>query len=258
MGKRKPRKQLATTKPDEPLPSPSTPERQAIDRATLSVEARSPRVRVKCSTDESGVLKLLGGAHSDHAGWLTQLENAFGTRGTDFALAQLNRLIAHCRDTDGKIDNVRLNSLLAMIEGASPANEMQAALAVQMAMTHAAAQTVLQRALRVDQIPQFESASNAAIKLLRTFAMQAEILSKLQRGGEQVVKVVHVHPGAQAIVGNVLNGCAGSSQGGGVIDENWNQPHATGELPTPASSGLPEVWCEYEKRGSVPVPGRGR
>ena len=70
-----------------------------------------------------------------------------------------------------------------------------------MAMTHAAAQTVRQRALRVDQIPQFESASNAAIKLLRTFAMQAETLAKLQRGGEQVVKVVHVHPGVQAIFG---------------------------------------------------------
>ena len=255
---RKPRKQLATTMPDEPLPSPSTPERLAIERATLSVEARSPRVRVKCSTDESGVLKLLGGAHSDHAGWLTQLQNAFGTSGTDFALAQLNRLIAHCRDTDGKIDNVRLNSLLAMIEGASPANEVQAALAVQMAMTHAAAQTVLQRALKVDQIPQFESASNAAIKLLRTFAMQAEILSKLQRGGEQVVKVVHVHPGAQAIVGNVLNGCAGSSQGGGVIDENWNQPHAKGELPAPSPSQLSEVRCEDERRAYVPVAGSSR
>jgi hypothetical protein len=213
---------------------------------------------VKCSTDDSGVLELLGGAHSDHAGWLVQLQNVFGTRGTDFALAQLNRLIAQCKDTDGKIDNVKLNSLLAMIEGASPANEVQAALAVQMVMIHAAAQTVLQRALRVDQIPQFESASNAAIKLLRTFAMQAETLAKLQRGGEQVVKVVHVHPGAQAIVGNVLNDCAGSSQGGGVNDENWNQPHAKGELPAPPPSGLSEMWCEDERRGSMPVAGRDR
>ena len=53
------------------------------------------------------VWRSMPGAHSDHAGWLAQLENAFGTRGTDFALAQLNRLIAHCRDTDSEIDNVR-------------------------------------------------------------------------------------------------------------------------------------------------------
>ena len=57
---------------------------------------------------------------------------------------------------------MKLNGLLAMIEGATPANAVQAALAVQMALTHAAAQTVLQRAMRVDQIPQFESASNSA------------------------------------------------------------------------------------------------
>jgi hypothetical protein len=43
--------------------------------------------------------------------------------------------------------------VLAMIEGADPRNEVQAALAVQMALTHAFAQTVLLRAARVDQIP---------------------------------------------------------------------------------------------------------
>ena len=43
--------------------------------------------------------------------------------------------------------------VLAMIEGADPRNEVQAALAVQMALTHAVAQTVLLRAARVDQIP---------------------------------------------------------------------------------------------------------
>lgn len=256
--KRKPRKQLATTKPDEPLPGPSAPERQAIERATLRVEARSPRVRVKCSAGENGVLKVVGGAHSDHAGWLARLQDAFGTSGTDFALAQLNRLITLCRDADGKIDNVKLNSLLAMIEGALPANEVQAALAVQMVMTHTAVQTVLQRALRADQIPQFESASHSAVKLLRTFAMQAETLAKLQRGGEQVVKVVHVHPGAQAIVGNVVSGSAGSSLGGGVSDENWNQPHAKGELPAPGFVPLREVRSQDAEREAVPCTGRQR
>ena len=44
--------------------------------------------------------------------------------------------------------------------------------------------------------------------------MQAETLAKLQRGGEQVVKVVHVHPGAQAIVGNVVTGASCGAEGG--------------------------------------------
>lgn len=151
------RKHKATNENQAPLPSPSSSEKQAIERATLRVEARSPRVRVEYTLDEEGVLKLIGGAHNDHAGWLARLQDAFGARGNDFALSQLNRLMIACRE-DGKIDGTRLNGLLAMIEGAAPVNEMQAALAVQMALTHCAAQTVLQRAMRVDQIPQFESA----------------------------------------------------------------------------------------------------
>ena len=93
----------------------------------------------------------------------------------------------------------------------------------------AVAQTVLLRAARVDQIPQFYSASNSAVKLLRTFAIQAEVLAKLQRGGEQVVKVVHMHPGAQAIVGNMMTANEGPLGGGGGADEKWNQPHCKGE-----------------------------
>ena len=220
----------------------------------MRVDGRLPRVRVEYAQDEEGVLKLLGGAHNDHQGWLTRMQDVFGTRGTDFAVSQLNRLMVVCRETDGKIDGTRLNGLLAMIEGAAPANEMQAALAVQMAMTHAAAQTVLQRAMRADQIPQFESASNSAVKLLRTFTMQAETLSKLQRGGEQIVKVVHVHPGGQAIVGNVVQ--QNAREGGGVADEKWNQPHA--ELPAPTSVPMPEVWSQDAERQPVPLAIRQR
>ena len=86
--------------------------------------------------------------------------------------------------------------------------------------------------------------------------VQAETLAKLQRGGEQVVKVVHVHPGAQAIVGNVMSGGAGSGAGGGVSNENRNQPHATGQLPAGNTPVLPEVWSEDADRISVPVASR--
>lgn len=248
------RKQTAKSESQPPLPNPSNIENQAIERARRRVDARSPPVRIDFNQNKEGVLELLGGGHNDRAGWLTRLQDVFGSRGTDFAFCQINRLMTACRETDGKIDNARLNGLLAMIEGAAPANEMQAALVVQMALTHAAAQTVLQRAMRVDQIPQFESASNAAVKLLRTFTLQAETLAKLQRGGEQVVKVVHVHPGAQAIVGNVMH----SSTGGGGDDEKRNQPHAKAELPAPSSEPMPKVWGEDEEGLNLPVASRKR
>lgn len=248
------RKQAATKDSKPPLPSPSAAEKQAIERARMRVDGRSPRVKVEYAQDSNGRVEVLGGTHSDHQGWLTRLQDAFGTRGTDFAISQLNRLMLACKEADGQIDGTKLNGLLAMIEGAQPQNEIQAALAVQMAMTHTSVQTILQRAMRVDQIPQFDSASNTAVKLLRTFTMQAETLAKLQRGGEQVVKVVHVHPGAQAIVGNVVSGATGA-QGGGVADEKWNQPHAKGELPAGSAAVLPQVWSENADRSSVPVSG---
>lgn len=249
------RKQAATNKATPPLPSPSAAEKQAIERARTRVDGRSPRVKVEYAQSENGRVEVLGGTHSDHQGWLARLQDAFGTRGTDFAISQLNRLMLACKEADGQIDGTKLNGLLAMIEGAQPQNEIQAALAVQMAMTHISVQTILQRAMRVDQIPQFDSASNTAVKLLRTFTMQAETLAKLQRGGEQVVKVVHVHPGAQAIVGNVVSSATGA-QGGGVADEKWNQPHAKAELPAGSAAVLPQVWSKNADRSSVPITSR--
>ncbi|MEQ1716438.1 MAG: hypothetical protein ABL907_10710, partial [Hyphomicrobium sp.] len=137
------RKQTATNEVRPPLPTPSSAEKAAIERAGTRLQTREPRFKVECRQNTKGVLELLGGAHSDHQGWLDRLQDLFATRGTDFAVSQLNRLMVACRESDGKIDNVTLNGLLAMIEGAGPANEIQAALAVQMALTHAAAQSVL-------------------------------------------------------------------------------------------------------------------
>ena len=126
---------------------------------------------------------------------------------------------------------------------------MQAGLAVQMAMTHGVALMLLARTAKADQIPQFESASNSAVKLLRTFTLQAETLAKLQRGGEQVVKVVHVHPGGKAIVGNVLQ--SQDRSGGGVAFEIENQPHAKAELPASCTSDHAEVRCQNPQRTPV-------
>jgi hypothetical protein len=46
---------------------------------------------------------------------------------------------------------------------------------------------------------------STAARLLKTFAMQVEVLRRLRHGGRQFVRVEHVHvnDGAQAIIGNV-------------------------------------------------------
>jgi hypothetical protein len=74
------------------------------------------------------------------------------------------------------------------------------------------------------------------VKLLRTYTAQVEALAKLRRGGEQTVRVehVHVHSGGQAIVESV-------TPAGGATLKSKDQPyalgHATGAaLPSPNSA----------------------
>ena len=108
----------------------------------------------------------------------------------------------------------------------------------------------MNRAMVVDTIPHFESAGGMAVKFARTTA----VLTKLQRGGAQVAKVVHVHPGRQAIVGNVNAAPASlAPPGGGAAPQNANQPHAKALPAAPSAAELPEARCSGEEREPVPV-----
>lgn len=248
-------KKAATAKSTPlPRPPPSVDERKAIDQAVLDVSHRPPRFCVEISQKADNSVDVFQGNHNDHNGWLTRLENVFGSRGQSFAISQLNQLIGLCQDSEKKISATALNGLLTIIEAAKPRNELEASLAVQMAMCHYLATQAIRRAARVDQIPQFDSAGNMAVKLARTFTMQAEALAKMQRGGEQIVKVVHVHAGGQAVIGNVNAGANGAPGEGGSF-EIERRPHAKGNLPAPAASPMQEVRCRDEEREAVPLAG---
>jgi hypothetical protein len=240
-------------------------EAAAIAEAKAARAKRTPRVKIAFKQSRPDAIDFLGGGHDDQQGWLARLENAFGTRGEDFALHQINHLLSVCRKSDGLVDGPALNAMVAMIEAAKPEDELQAALAVQMAMTHALTTVAIKRAARVDQIPQFDSAGNMAVKLARTFTMQTEALAKLQRRGEQVVKVVHVHQGGQAIVGDVhatragpVSGANGANgdHGGGAGGKTDDRPHAKAELPAPSACPMPQVWSQDPGREPVPIASR--
>jgi hypothetical protein len=93
-----------------------------------------------------------------------------------------------------------------MIEAAAPRDEIEGALAIQMACTHTAAMAIL---AKMDsgfgterRIAAFGS---TAARLMKAFVMQMEVLRRLRSGGQQVVRVEHVHvnDGGQALIGNV-------------------------------------------------------
>ena len=248
--------------PSRPVPStpmqaePGEAEQQAITRASSRVSSRRPRFSTQLAADADGRIAKIGPDHADQDGWMARLQDLFGTRGTAFAISQLNHVLGLVK-SGGQFDRVKANALLAVVEAAEPANEVEAALALQMAITHEMALQALARAQRVDQIGQYDSAGNMAVKLLRTYMMQLEALARLRRGGEQVVRVVHVHPGAQAVVGTVVTGGPPmGALGRGGCDGNGNQPHAKALDAAKGAPDLPEMRGDDASRNTVPIASR--
>jgi hypothetical protein len=110
------------------------------------------------------------------------------------------------RMPSGGISETSVNAVLALIEAAKPKNEIEAALAIQMACTHAITMAVLSRtggAYGGDRHVAMMAA--AASRLLRAFAIQVEALRRLRNGGSQVIRIerVDVRDGGQAVIGNI-------------------------------------------------------
>jgi hypothetical protein len=138
-----------------------------------------------------------------------------------------------------------------VIAGLPPRNEVEALLAVQIAMTHVAAMRMLTELNRLN--PHVSPggvaiAGTVSAKLLRAFAGQAEALAKLRRPAEQVVRVerVNVAAGGQAIVGAVTHPSRGSFQ------ESGDQPYGTDyERAREPATDTP-VWSQEAGRLALP------
>ena len=232
------------------LPEPTQRDREAGERARARHHARPKRVQI--NADQDGEKLSISPTHSDGALWLTQVRDAFGTTSDDFTNRMLIDLAnAMPRASAGQAESV--NTGLAVVAGLEPQNEIEAMLAVQMAATHTAALTMLQIARQNSTVPAIQAAGGLAVKLLRTFTAQTEALAKLRRGGNQTVRVEHVHvyEGGQAIVGNV-----NPPGGGGGHHGSGDQPHAPGGEIKPgaiALAGGVSLWGPDAVRGAVPV-----
>jgi hypothetical protein len=130
--------------------------------------------------------------------WWKRLGKALGTTSSAFVQASLFHLQAAARLPCSGISEIAVNAALAHIEAVAPEDEVQAALAVQMACTHTAAMAVLARLggghgseRRVIAM------ATAASRLLRVYAAQVEVLRHLRRGPDQVIRIerVDVHDG---------------------------------------------------------------
>lgn len=212
-------------KASDPVPAipqaPDPGEVRAIEEARGRVNARTPRLQMKASTEPAHPTegrstvcsKVLGPDHSDIEGFTQRFVDAFGTTSRDFAQAEINRLMKGLGQHGARpLTEQEINAALAVVDGIRPENEVEALLAVQMMMTHVLTMQAMSRAHSAEEVERQQIASSVAIKFGRLFTLQVEALAKLRRRGEQTVRVehVHVHPGGQAIVGPV-----NTSGGGG-------------------------------------------
>jgi hypothetical protein len=125
--------------------------------------------------------------------WWDRLKNALGTVSSDFVNASILQIETAAQLHCGGISQVAMNAALAMIEAAAPQNEIEGAIAIQMACTHAAAMSVLGRfGGGGGSERRLVALASAAGRLLRAYSGQVETLRRLRHGSDQYVRVEHV------------------------------------------------------------------
>jgi hypothetical protein len=138
-----------------------------------------------------GALKSIGGSQSDD--WNNILANQ----------AMQTLWLKHS-DEDSR--SRQYSATLAALVGIGPKDEIEGMIAVQLVAAHHAAMECYRRAMLGEQT--FEGRREAlsqANKLSRTYAALLDALNSHRGKGQQKVTVehVHVHSGAQAVVGMV-------------------------------------------------------
>ena len=105
---------------------------------------------------------------------LPALDKVFGTSSAGFVDIELARLLTACRDSSGNIDARAVNGALAVIDGLKPQNEVEAMLAMQIAVTHGLVMKFSARLYgdKVETIPQQDSAALTLSRLQRAFTTQ--------------------------------------------------------------------------------------
>lgn len=179
---------------------PTEAERLAIDAAKARDKERPARPEIDAGMND-GALRL-GPAHADADGGAYQVRDAFGSSSHQFITQSLMGLI-NTVGTDGD----KVGAAVSLVAAIAPQDELESALAQQMAVTHELTMTMAGRARKADRLDTMQAYSNLQTKFARTFAAQIDALNKLRTGGKQVVehRYIYVGEGGQAIVADQFN-----------------------------------------------------
>jgi hypothetical protein len=180
-----------------------------------------------------GRLKLIGGSMSDD--WNNIIANQ-----------AVSALWLQNSDAE-EVKKQRYAAVDALV-GIAPRDELEGMIAAQLVACHNASMECYRRAMIGEQT--FEGRRenlSQANKLSRTYAALLDALNGHRGKGLQRVTVehVHVHSGAQAVVGTV------ETPGGGDRPKSEDQPHAKQIAYAPQ----PAMWSANEEREPLPIAG---
>jgi hypothetical protein len=171
-----------------------------------------PRVRKPSSSHD--VIHAPTGDTDAHR---AELREAFGdTLSDQFVETMMGKLISGLRPNPFDVlEEATLNAAIAVIASVKATSELEALLAMQATIAGFSAFRMLelsQRHLGEENIAVY---GTFAVKLVRLQNEMIETINRHRRGNSQsiVVKHVHIHPGAQGVVG-IVNHDEGQKRGG--------------------------------------------
>lgn len=181
---------------------PTLAEVKAMTENASRKAKRAPLVPLKVLSVENGKASI----QVDHKANVAEplFCEQFATDDSTFAsfvAEQLGMLAV----VDGQLNAHVLNAQLATVRAINPRDEVETLLACQMAAVHLITMGSAGDLVR-NAAPAVKDIKIAQLnKLSRTFTTQMEALKRYRSKGDQRVTVehVHVHEGAQAVVGNV-------------------------------------------------------
>jgi hypothetical protein len=109
---------------DQTKPPPDAREKTAIEAAQAAVRSRRPRIQLTVKRNEKGSYETRP-THNDDHGWGARLLNAFGTDSVGVLNAEMSRIGGILRDKDGNINPDEMEAVVAIVDGAEPANEIE-------------------------------------------------------------------------------------------------------------------------------------
>jgi hypothetical protein len=240
-------KAALSTRDDKPAKDPAPLAERArrnCDEAVKAYESRADRPEAKLERRPGRKGYVRSAVDGDEGALLLRQLHALGTTSIPFLDETLGSLLRVLQDSNGDVSAKSYNAAIAVFCAVEPQNELEALLAAQMIAANEGALRCAGTVGQSQMINQIEAFGSLANKFMRTFVAQVEALGKLRRGGEQTVKVVHIHKGGQAVVADTFN------QGGGPNAKSDEQPYGTGVPARRAALPGPDP-----TRDGMPLPG---